>query len=295
MRNLKFLMVLMCASMMFSTSLLADQDSDTDQADATELEDNSSTGEAVHPYLNSKYQVSFGMYFPSKDFTIKVDGIVPGSGIDFQEDAGLSDTDEILSAAFRWNFGQKWSFWAQYFQSEADRTAVLTEDVEWEDVIFREGTNISAGTSFKVARFFFGREFKTGPNYEFGAGLGFHWLEIGAFIEGQAFINDDSTEFYRGDADASFPLPDIGAWYSYAFNERWLFMARADWLSASIGDYSGSLTDVAAGINYSFTDHLSVNLSYYMFRVNVDIDKNDWKGSADLNYDGPYLSVIFSF
>lgn len=147
MRNLKFLMVLMCSSMMFSTSLLADQDSDTDQADATELGDNSNAGDAMHPYLNSKYFFSFGMYFPSKDFDIKVNGRMPGTEIDFEDGVGLSDSDEIFTGAFRWNFGQKWSFWAQYFQSEADKTAVLTEDVEWEDITFREGTNITAGTS----------------------------------------------------------------------------------------------------------------------------------------------------
>lgn len=118
---------------------------------------------------------------------------------------------------------------------------------------------------------------------------------MGAFVEGQAFINDYSTEFYRGDVDASFPLPDIGAWYSYAFNERLLFMARADWLSASIGDYSGSLTDIAVGLDYSFTDHVALSLSYMFFRVNVDIDQSDWKGSADLKYRGPFLSVMFSF
>jgi len=288
-------MVFICTSMMFSSSLHAEQENDTGQNSDTEQGSDTESEDAMHPYFKSKYFFSLGAYRPSIDFDIQVDGTLPGEGIDFEEAVGISDTDEVFSGAFRWNFGKKWSLWGQYFQSDHDSTATLTEDIQWQDIIFREGTIVSAGTTIKVARVFFGREFKTGPNYEFGAGFGLHWLEMGAFIEGEALIGDNTTGFHRGDVDAGFPLPDIGAWYAYSFNKRWLFHARADWLSASYGDYSGSLTDVAVGMDFNLNKNVGINLSYYMFRVNVDIDRNDWKGSADLKFDGPFLSVMFAF
>jgi hypothetical protein len=290
-----FSIILMCASMLVSTGLHAEQESETGQGRDTEQENDTESEAARHPYFGSKYYFSLGAYRPQIDFDIQVDGSVPGVEINFDETVGISETDEIFSGAFRWNFGKKWSLWGQYFKSDQDSSAILTEDVQWEDITFKEGTNVKAGTTIKVARVFFGREFKTGPNYEFGAGLGLHWLEFGAFIEGEALIGDDTTGFHRGDVDASFPLPDIGAWYAYSFNKRWLFSARADWLSASFGDYSGSMTDVTVGIDFNLTEHIGINLAYYMFRVDVDIDTEDWHGNADLKFDGPFLSVMFTF
>jgi hypothetical protein len=36
---------------------------------------------------------------------------------------------------------------------------------------------------------------------------------------------------------------DTGAWYMYSWSPKWMLQVRGDWLSATIGDYSGSLWD----------------------------------------------------
>ena len=247
----------------------------------------------VHPFLTDKYWLKLGVYFPSQEFEVAVKGSLADQNIeeDLEGAVGYGEDHELYSGAFRWNFGEKWSFWMQYFQSDNSGRGVLKEDIEWGDHVFEEGTFVGAGTELKVARLYFGREFNPRPQSEIGFGGGVHWLELGAYIEGEAKISGDTTGFLGESVDAGFPLPNIGAWYLYSWSRHWVFESRADWLYVDIGDYSGGLWDVAAGVNYQPFDNFGIGLEWLYFNLNVDIDKSDWRGSADITYSGPFIAI----
>jgi len=244
-----------------------------------------------HPYLNDRFQLSAGAFLKQQDFKIGANGQFPEDEIDFDKTLGVDDDGVSGSLTFRWKFGKKWSVWGQYFKVNANGGAVLTEDVEWEDLVFQEGSRVSAGVHNKVGRVFFGRTFSAGPRHEFGLGAGFHWLEIGAYIEGEAFVDDQPTGFQRAAVDASAPMPNIGGWYYFSPSSRWLLEARIDWLDVSVGDYSGGIWNSSVGVQYQAFKHLGVALNYQYFSLNVNVDSDDWNGGAELRYRGPFLAL----
>jgi hypothetical protein len=249
------------------------------------------TAKDYHPFLSDKFNLGVGLFWPKKNFTLQVDGSVPDKKIDLDEKFGLSDYETTGSLNFRWRFGEKWSFWGQYWSTSDGGSAILDEDIEWEDVIFKEGTFAKVGVKTKIARAFFGRTFFTRPQHEFGAGIGFHWLELDTFIEGEIIIDEDTTGFHRASVDAEIPLPNLGTWYMYSWSPKWIFQARVDWLSASIGDYSGSLWNAQAGVNWQAFENLGVGLYYNNFKLDVDVDKSDWHGRVETTNRGPYLAL----
>jgi hypothetical protein len=253
------------------------------------------TSADFHPYLSDTFHVNLGLFAPKQNFDIRANGSSPGDEIDFDETVGVDNSEKTFSGTFRWNFGEKWSVWGQVWTTDSKGSETLTEDVQWEDLVFQAGTNVAAGVKLQVIRLFFGREFWSGPQYEFGAGLGVHALKIDAFIEGEAFINGEESGFHRGGVDASQPLPNIGVWYYYSPSSRWLLSARVDWLSASVGDYSGNLWNAAAGANFAITDHFGLSLEYQVFRLDVDIEGGDWNGAAKISHSGPFLSLTASW
>ena len=244
-----------------------------------------------HPMLTEAFSLQVGGFLPSKRVDFRVGGVSPGEDIDFDNNVAIANTDTTGSGVFRWRFGDKWSVWGQYWKSNESNTATLQEDVIWDDTTFEVGTNVGAGFDLSVARLFFGRIFSSGQQHEFGMGLGLHWLKFGAFIEGEAIINGESAGFRRESVDANAPLPNIGAWYWYAITPRWLVTTRLDWLGATIGEYSGSLWNANAGINFQAWQNVGFGLSYQYFRINLDVDKPDWNGGADLTYRGPFISL----
>lgn len=252
------------------------------------------SADEYHPFLSDRFNLGIGVYFPSKDIKVRVDGSEPGDLIDL-DDALKLDNDELVgSLTFRWRFGKqkKWSVWGQYWSLSDSDKAVLTEDLEWEDIVFKEGTYVAGGIDQEITRFFLGREFFTQqPNHEFGLGLGMHWMSLGAFIEGQILTSEGDLEFQRENVSADFPLPNIGAWYGYSWNPKWILQARLDWLSASVGDYKGGIWNSQVGIHWQTFKNIGFGLYYNSFLLNVDVDRENWSGKAETKQHGPWLAI----
>ena len=167
--------------------------------------------------------------------------------------------------------------------------AVLEEDIEWEDYKLLAGSFVESGVDTSIARVFLGHSFlQDSPEQEFGLGAGLHWLELQAFIEGD-FDDGTSVEFKRENVTAEFPLPNIGAWYIYSWSPKWMVSASLDWLSVSIGDYSGGLLNGQVGVNYQISEIFGLGLSYSIFDTDVDVDKTDWHGSIETSQQGPLV------
>ena len=77
----------------------------------------------------------------------------------------------------------------------------------------------------------------------------------------------------------------------YSWSSKWMLQTRLDWLSASIGDYSGDLWDAQVGINYQAFKNIGFGFYYNVFELDVDIDKSDWHGSAEFNQKGPMFTL----
>jgi hypothetical protein len=247
-----------------------------------------------HPLLSDTFDVSVGAMRSNNSFKLESDlGSDIGDDIDFDSTLDVSDHSTFFNGQLRWAFGseKKWSVAAQYFSTDAKGDAVLTEDVEWDGLTFREGTFVDAGVKIEVFRLFFGRSIFKNDRSEFGLGVGLHTLKLKAFIEGEVKIDDNTTDFQRGDVDVSQPLPNIGAWYYFSPARKWLLRGRVDWIGASIGDYDGHMWNMNIGVNYQAFRHVGFDLSWQYFNVNVNVDSDDWTGGADMKYSGPVVAI----
>ena len=250
---------------------------------------------SVHPYLTEEFFVDVGVFFPERHFGIRVNGSLPGPSdpIDLEGDLQASRSDQSVSLNFGWRFGEKWQFEGQYFASSGDREASLKEDVEWRDFVFRAGTGVKAGQDFSLIRAFFARRFESNDKHEFGVGAGLHLLEFGAFIQGTVITGDGTTTFRRETVKAVAPLPNIGAWYMHSISPKWALKTRVDWFGASFDDYDGTLINASIGLNYQAFEYFGVGLNYNIFDLDVGIKKSNWRGSANISYEGLYAYLSF--
>jgi hypothetical protein len=248
---------------------------------------NARAAEGVHPFLDSKFVVQAGVFFPSEDFDLRVDGSVPvpENEFDFDGHGKLGRSSEIFAAELTWRFGKKWSLRMQYFGEEEIRSVTLEEDINWGDTIIESGSSVTMGTGFDLVRAFFGRSFDSNPKHEFGAGLGVHKIDISAFIERNVIISLSDVNAVA----ASGPLPNIGAWYYYSPSEKWYIGGRLDWMEVSFGDYGGGLLNTAAGANYQAWEHVGVGVKYQLFSLNADVKNDNWRGHVKKTFEGLYL------
>ena len=255
-----------------------------------------------HPFLSDNFTASLGAMKSSNSFRMRADVFTDpydsfGDDIDFGDSIGVSESSTFFNGNLKWKFGKKrkWSLSGQYFSNNATGGSTLKEDVEWEGIIFREGTYAEAGVKLAVTRVFLGRSFYKNEKNDFGLGIGIHNLDLSVFIEGEIIINDDTTDVHREQDGASQILPNIGGWYNYSPAKKWLLHGRVDWISAEIGDYDGGLWNFNAGVNYQAWRHVGFDLSWQYFDLHVEVDKSDWVGGAKMTYSGPVLAVTFGW
>ena len=251
-----------------------------------------------HPYISDRFTASLGAMRSSNAFNFQSDAIGdPGDDIDFDDSLNVSDNSTFFNGQIKWKFGneQKWALSAQYFSNDAKGDAILTEDIEWDGLTFGEGTYVEAGVKVAVTRLFVGRNLIKNEQTEFGLGIGLHNLDLNVYIEGEAFINGETTGVRRAEVGDNQPLPNIGGWYHYSPAKKWLIHTRVDWISANIGDYDGSLWNVSLGVAYQPWRHVGFDLYWQYFGIDLKVDKDDWKGGADMSYSGPVLGMTFSW
>lgn len=251
-----------------------------------------------HPIISDNFNASLGYMRSSNSFRFESDRFDSiGDFIDFNDALNVSDSSSFFNGQIRWKFGskRKWSIAGQYFSNDATGDAVLKKDITWSGVTFRKGSNVGAGVELAVTRLLIGRSFIKNDQHEFGVGVGVHNLDLSAYIEGEIIKDDETTEFQNFDVGENQPLPNVGAWYFFSPAKKWLVHARVDWISANVGDYDGGLWNGNIGVGYQVWDHVGFDLSWQYFNLNLEVDKSDWRGSTDMTYSGPVLSVIFTW
>ncbi len=248
-----------------------------------------------HQILSDRFHFEIGLFVPSKKIKIGANGSVPNQDYDFGNSFHLNDNESTLFLHFEWYFTKKWKFSVENFSIKNANKVELEEDIIWEDIVFKEGSSVRAGYGINLYRIYVGRTFSKGLKHEFGAGLGVHALNTNVFIEGNAVINNDEIKFERRNVSAIIPLPNIGLWYYYAPNSKWAFIARMDWFSLTIGEYSGSLYDIASGIKYQVFKNIGVGVDYRYFFVKAHVNNLDWNGEFNMGFNGPLISVHANF
>ena len=262
----------------------------------------SQSANGKNPILTNNFLIGAGIFNPLKKVKVSAEGSISTAeftdhDLDFDNGFGLNDFETTFTLDFMWRFSKsnKWSLRAEYFKISNTEKAVLEEDIEWEDLIFREGTSVKGGFGLALYKIFIGRVISTGDKHELGGGLGVHALDVSAFIEGNAQVNEDEFDFERSEVSVVAPLPNIGFWYFYAPTEKLSFTAKLDWFGITIGDFGGSLWNLSPGVNYQVYKNIGLGLSYKFFRVDVDVDKDDWKGNFNMSFSGPAFTINYYF
>jgi hypothetical protein len=53
------------------------------------------------------------------------------------------------------------------------------------------------------------------------------------------------------------------------------------------------LINASIGLNYQAFENFGIGLNYNVFDLDVDVKKNNWRGNANISYDGPYAFLSF--
>ncbi len=258
----------------------------------------SQNNDSINPIITSKFLINAGIFVPAKKvkFGFASSGTPDEIGIiDFDRTFKLSGLQSSFVFEFMWRFSKYWSVSSSYFRIRNRRHIELQEDIEWNDLTFKAGTGVEGGFAMSIYKLFFGRVISKGAKHELGGGLGIHAFILNGYIEGLALINENEYSYKKSNISTAIPLPNVGFWFIYAPLQRLSLSTRVDWFGLSIDEYSGSLWNFNAGINYRILKNIGINLSYKYLKVTADVNKRIWNGNFYMRFHGPAFIITGSF
>lgn len=250
--------------------------------------------------LKDRFLIEAGIFSPLKQVKLGAEGnLTPDytDDIDFSKSFKMEGIQNTLNLTFMWRFtrNRKWLFIGDYFKIGNENEAVLKEDIQWNDLIFKKGTGVKGGFGMSVYKIFFGHTICTGEKYEFGGGLGIHGLQTYAFIEGKALVNEDEYKYEKSKVSIVLPLPNVGLWYLYAPTEKLALVAHVNWFGIKIDNKTAVLWDISPGIRYQPFKKVGFTFHYKYLKLGADVNNKSWRGNFHMIFHGPSLMVSASF
>jgi len=252
----------------------------------------------IHPLLTDEFTGQVGLLYANTESNFAANGSIGndiGDNIDFENDLGLGDRGGVFAANFKWRFTEKFHASLEYITIDREASTTLNKDISWDDADYAAGANVTSNVNVDVARLFVGYSFNQTNEWELGAGLGLHLMDMEAQISGNATIDGIPTANTTQRKDFLAPLPNIGGYGAYAFSPKLIVTGRVDWFSANIGDYSGGLFSMGADVQYQVFENVGIGVGYHYWNVDISVDTADWRGEADYTYHGPKLYMTMNF
>ncbi len=263
-------------SKVFATSLISLSVSFSSGIQADEIE-------GIHPLLSDTFSFSAGGFLVNRKNKAKY-------GIDtINWEADLNGDNEALvsSANFTWRPFNKHQLQLEYFGWDDSSTATLNRSFNFDGNTYNINTTITASEKLDIYRLFYGYNLFKSNNYELGFGLGAHVADL------EFKVSEASTG--EGAISATAPVPNIGVYGAYAFNDKLLIKGRFDWLSLDVDSYDGQLTNTSVALQYQAFDNFGMGVLYSHLGISLEKDEQPTNWEVEMSYQGPSLFVNANF
>ena len=261
----------------------------------------SQEGNTKSSLFDSKYVVSLGGYLPHTQSTLTLTA-PDGRGDSLSgDDLGLDDNSATWWGAFDWRFLPRHQLHLEYFQLDNNgaRTAGRNFNIDGTDVGLEAALDTS--TKFGLGRVTYGYSIIKKSNWDFAFKVGFHIVTVKASVTASGNVSVNGVPIATPSKTVSsstytFPLPHIGGSLAYKFGPKVSGILTGLIFTIDLGDYSGTLIEADAMVNYQITKHFGVGGGAKYFNLNLQA-KASGGGSAefDFGFIGPAFFVYGNF
>lgn len=246
--------------------------------------------------LSDKYWLEVSAYRPSIDTSLALSRPgAAGTDIDLENDLGLDDSDTLPAVYAGARLGSRFVITAEYYALNRDASRTLTRDIVFDGTTYPATTQVDSELKSNVYRVTVGYTFWRSEQAELGAAIGLHATSFDVSLRGAISGGGGGVTTQRRGEDFLAPLPTVGLYGTYQATPKIALTGRADYLSLTVGDYSGSLFNLQAAASYAVTSNIALGVAYRYVAYDLDVEKSGYTANLDYNFSGPSLFVRFGF
>jgi hypothetical protein len=246
--------------------------------------------------LDDRYWLQAAVYRPKIDTSASFSRpISPGTELGFENELGFDDTDTLPAFAGGFRLGERWTVVGEYFALDRDGSTTLTRDINFDGATFPASVQVSSNLKSDIYRISLGYAFIHTDQAELGASIGLHATNFDTSLQGQTVGPGGTRQTEKRSESFLAPLPTVGLYGTYQATPQITLNGRVDYLSLTVGDYSGGITNLEAAVAYRFSPMWAAGVSWRYVAYDLEVNKDNLNAKLDYNFSGPTAFVRVSF
>ena len=247
-------------------------------------------------FLDDRFHLMLGSYIVNTDTEMQLDGDAgTGTTVNWEETFGGGDVTRFRIDG-QWRFADRHKARFMVFNSSRSESATLNEDIDFGGETYPVNARVDAEFQFDIYELAYEYAFLRRETYEVAGSFGVHYTTLTAELKAKASTSNGTISAdLKEEGSVDLPLPVFGLRGTWGLPHNFWLDAGAQYFALSIDEYDGSVQDYRVGLTWQPKKWLGIGLGYNVFRVDVDVDRNNFKGSLDWQYDGPILSYSAMF
>lgn len=237
-----------------------------------------------------RFSISLGVFVTNRDSKARLDGQVPDSGtpVDLENDLGFDKSDSVFRVDGYFGFNEKHRLDFSTFDLSRKASKQIQNDIDWNGTLYPVDVLVDASLDLTIYKLAYTWSFLRRDKGYLGATAGLYVADIGASISAESIDRASS-------GGVTAPLPVVGLRGQYDFSDKWSLRGSAEVFAIEYGDFSGSLYDLYAGLDYQLFNHAAIGIGVNSVKLNVGVTKANFNGDLDWLYAGGLLFFKFDF
>jgi len=247
-----------------------------------------------------KFSIQASYFLAAVDTGVRL-GAGLGVDIDVEELLGLDSSNSVfrIGASWRFTHNRRHRLDLSWFSLNRDGNRQLDQDFtfeneEGEEVTVDAGSTVDAFFDLDIYELSYSYSFLQDDRIDLAGSLGFYIMPIDLGLTVSGLVDE------RGSANFTAPLPVLGLRMDVLLAPRWLFRSGFQVFYAKYENFTGSVIDVNAAVEYNPWKHVGIGLGFDTLNVSLDAEDEDWpgvdfNGKVDFKYAGMQLYLKYFF
>lgn len=239
--------------------------------------------------VDQRFSISLSSFITDRSTKTRYDSpLTEGTNVDFEGELGLDRRQSVFRIDGHYKLSKRHRVDFGTFDLSRSSSTAVQEKIRWGQKTFEIDTVINTQLGLSI--------YKAAYTYSLiEREKGYLGVTGGLYTARSKF---NLAEEHIGEYDVvdfTTPLPVIGLRGEYKLAKRWTARASAEFFIVDLGDINGSLADLFASIDYRVSDHVSLGVGANTVNLNVNLEKEIFRGSLDWRYSGLLMFIKLNY
>jgi hypothetical protein len=233
--------------------------------------------------ITDRFALRASAFDSSLNTTLRVDNNatgLPGTPVSAERDLGLKGRVYQGRVEVYIRMRERSRLRVDYFESDRSGNNTLTQPVNFGDQIFLPGDVAFTSLDFRMFGLTYTYSLVKLERFELGVGLGAYLLQ------GDARVQVPARQLSQ-EVSGVAPFPTLAVDGTWRISTRFAFVARGQYLSDTVSNFTGSLADYHTDLQYRWRPNFALGLGYSQLRLSFAALGGSFPGAVNFNVRGP--------